>query len=199
MQPREATRPSAAAIHAPIGGQPGRVTVRRVPGVRPILPILLTAAVSSMLACLPDKHPEVDWMKPPKAYDPINTEGLTLNKAGVDTLTLKEGDERDAYIESLKGEGTFKGQAKCQSGSNTGDLEPSKWGEFQLSCEAGAILFDIELKYRLFTTREAGKPLSANAYVAFTGTLVEFSYHDDSKPRSIMASVKLDELDRIPR
>jgi hypothetical protein len=138
-------------------------------------------------------------MKAPKAYDPIGTEGLTLNKAGVDALTLAENDERDAFIESLKGEGAYKGQAKCQSGSNTGDLEPSKWGEFQLSCDAGTILFDIELKYRLFTTRAAGKPLSANAYVEFSGTLVEFSYHDETKPRSITASVKVDELSRIPR
>lgn len=147
--------------------------------------------------CLPEKHPDVDWLKPPKSYDPVNVEGLTLNKAGVDALTLKEGDERDAYIESLKAEGAFKGQAKCQSGSNTGDLEPSKWGEYQLTCTAGTILFDIELKYQLFTTRAAGKPLSANAFVEFSGTLVEFSYHDDSKPRTISANVKVDELSRL--
>lgn len=170
----------------------------RVIGLRPTL-LALTVSLAALAGCLPDKHPEVDWMKPPKGYDPIGTEGLTLNKAGVDALTLAEGDERDAFIESLKGEGAFKGQAKCQSGSNTGDLEPSKWGEFQLSCEAGTILFDIELKYRLFTTRAAGKPLSANAYVEFSGTLVEFSYHDETKPRSITASVKVDELSRIPR
>lgn len=159
--------------------------------------VMAFAGVST--GCLPDKHPEVDWMKPPKGYDPINAEGLTLNKAGVDALTLKEGDDLDAYIQSLHAEGAFKGHAKCQSGSNTGDLEPSKWGEFQLSCDAGTILFDIEVKYRLFTTRAAGKPLSANAYVEFSGTLVEFSYHDETKPRSITASVKVDELSRIPR
>ncbi len=160
--------------------------------------LVLAATVSSALAgCLPKEHPDVDWMKPPKSYDPINNEGLTLNKAGVDTLTLKEGDERDAFIRSLEAEGAFKGQAKCQNGVGTGDLEPSKWGEYQLTCDAGTILFDIELKYQLFTTREAGKPLSANAYVEFSGTLVEFSYQDESKPRSIMARVKLDEISRL--
>jgi hypothetical protein len=162
-------------------------------------PLLAATLTLALAGCLPDKHPQVDWMKPPKGYDPINTEGLTLNKAGLDTLTLKEGDDRDAFIQSLHAEGAFKGQAKCQSGSNTGDLEGSQYGEFMLSCDAGTILFDIELKYRLYTTREAGKPLSANAYVEFSGTLVEFSYHDENKPREIAASVKLDQLSRIPR
>lgn len=161
-------------------------------------PTLLAATlILATTGCLPDKHPDVDWLKPPKSYDPINTEGLTLNKAGVDALTLKEGAERDAYIESLQAEGAFKGQAKCQSGSNTGDLDVSKWGEYQLTCQSGTILFDIELKFQLFTTREAGKPLSANAYVQFSGTLVEFSYHDESKPRSISANVKVDEISRL--
>ncbi len=163
------------------------------------VPTLVLAATMSLAltACLPKEHPDVDWMKPPKSYDPVATEGLTLNKAAVDTLTLKEGEDRDAFVESLKAEGAFKGQAKCQNGVGTGDLEPSKWGEYQLTCEAGTILFDIELKYQLFTTREAGKPLSANAYVEFTGTLVEFSYHEDSSPRSISARVKVDEISRL--
>jgi hypothetical protein len=156
-----------------------------------------TVILAATTGCLPDKHPEVDWLKPPKSYDPINTEGLTLNKAGVDPLTLKEGDERDAYVESLQAAGAFKGQAKCQSGSNTGDFEESKWGEYKLACQAGVVLFDIELKYQLYTTREAGKPLSANSYVQFSGTLVEFSYHDGSKPRSISASVQVDEISRL--
>jgi len=169
----------------------------RTLGLRPTLLAATVISATFATGCLPEKHPDVDWLKPPKGYDPINAEGLTLNKAGVDALTLAEGDGRDVYIESLKAEGAFKGQAKCQSGSNTGDLEPSKWGEYQLTCTAGTILFDIELKYQLFTTRAAGKPLSANAYVEFSGTLVEFSYHDQSKPRSISASVKVDELSRI--
>lgn len=166
---------------------------------RVVRTLVLAATVSSALAgCpLPKEHPDVDWMKPPKSYDPVNTEGLTFNKAGVDALTLEEGEERDAYIETLKAKGAFKGQAKCLNGVGTGDLEPSKWGEYQLTCDAGTILFDIELKYQLFTTREAGKPLSANAYVEFSGTLVEFSYQDVSKPRSITARVQVDEINRL--
>ena len=160
--------------------------------------LVLSATVGLALAgCMPKAHPDVEWMKPPKSYDPIGTEGLTLNKAGVDAFTLEEGDERDAYVTALQAEGAFKGQAKCQSGVSTGDLEPSKWGEYQLSCDAGTILFDIEVKYQLVTTREAGKPLSANAYVEFSGTLVEFSYHEDSKPRTISARVKVDEISRL--
>jgi hypothetical protein len=162
--------------------------------------LCLLGLSSLLLMACPEKHPDVEWMKPPAAYDPINTEGLTLNKQGLDALTLKEGEEREAHIQSLMAPGTFKGQAKCQSGAGTGDLEHSKWGAYELTCDAGIILFDIELKYHLFTTREIGKPLSANAFVEFGGTLVEFDYHDESKPRSVTAKVQVDEdLRRIER
>ena len=162
--------------------------------------VLICAMACPLAAgCMPEKHPEVEWMKPPAGYDPVNTEGLTFNKAGLDALTLKEGDERDAYIEQLKA-GEFKGQAKCQSGAGTGNLEHSQWGDYELACDAGTILFDIELKYHLFTNRETGKPLSANAYVEFGGKLVEFSFHDESKPRQITAKVQVgDDLRRISK
>jgi hypothetical protein len=164
---------------------------------------LVTAAVcialSFGLGACNKAHPDPEWMKPPKAYDPVNTEGLTFNKQGLDALTLTEGDEREAYVAKLM-EGEFKGQAKCQSGAGTGDLEHSKWGAYELTCDAGTVLFDIELKYNLFTSRETGKPLSANAYVEFGGKLVEFDYHDESKPRSITAKIQVgDDLRRIPQ
>ena len=168
--------------------------------MRSTSPLVLTLALALPLAaCLPKDHPEAEWMKPPASYDPVKTEGLTFNKDGVDKLTLEEkGDKRDAYIESLKTEGTFKGQAKCSSGAGTGDLEHSQWGDYELTCDAGTVLFDIELKYHLFTSREVGKPLSANAYVEFGGTLVEFDYHDESKPRLITAKVQVgDDLRRL--
>lgn len=159
---------------------------------------VLTLAVGlGVTGCVPKPHTKPDWMKPPKSYDPVATEGLSLNKAGVDALTLKEGAEREAFVKSLQAKGAFTGQAKCKGGGGTGDLPHSQWGEYELNCVAGTILFDIELNYRLFTTREAGKPLSANAYVDFSGTLVEFRYHDDSNPRTITAMVQLDELSRI--
>jgi hypothetical protein len=162
--------------------------------------VVLTAALSSA-ACVPKEHPDPDWLKPPESYDPVEAEGLTFNKAGVDALTLKEeGEERDAYVESLKGEGKFAGQAQCKSGAGTGTQAHSKYGEFELTCTAGTILFDIELTYHLFTSRATGKPLSANAYVEFGGTLVEFDYHDDSKPRQIVAKVEVgDDLRRLER
>jgi hypothetical protein len=158
--------------------------------------LLLVSAIGVVLTGCPKAHPDVDWLKPPKSYDPIDGE-LTLNKAAIDTFTLKEGEDQAKFIESLQGEGEFVGQAKCQSGVGTGELDVSQYGEYQLTCNAGTILFDIELKYTLFTSRDAGKPLSANAYVEFTGTLVGFSYHDESKPRSIAALVKVDELSRL--
>jgi hypothetical protein len=162
--------------------------------------LLSLLAMTVCLTACPEKHPNPEWMKPPGDYDPVATEGLTLNKQGLDALTLKEGEEREAHIQSLMAPGTFKGQAKCQSGAGTGDLEHSKWGAYELTCDAGIILFDIELKYHLFTTREIGKPLSANAFVEFGGTLVEFDYHDESKPRSVTAKVQVDEdLRRIER
>lgn len=148
---------------------------------------------SSLLMACPEKHPDPEWMKPPAGYDPIGTEGLTLNKQGLDAITLEEGEKRDALVQSLMAPGTFKGQAKCQSGAGTGDLDHSKWGEYELACDAGVILFDIELKYHLFTTRAVGKPLSANAFVEFGGTLVQFDFQDQQKPRSVTAMVQVGE------
>lgn len=167
--------------------------------MRAISTLVLSAALGLVLgACVPKDHPEAEWMKAPKSYDPVNTEGLTLNKAGLDALTLEEGEAREAHIEGLMKEGEFKGQAKCKSGAGTGDLEHSKWGDYELTCDAGTVLFDIELKYHLFTKRETGKPLSANAHVGFGGTLVDFDYHDDSKPRSITAKVEVgDDIRRL--
>jgi hypothetical protein len=166
------------------------------------LPNLLVLAALSIAACgFPKEHPDPEWMKPPASYDPVETEGLTFNKAGVDALTLKEeGEERDAYVQTLMAEGKFAGQALCKSGAGTGTQAHSKHGEFELTCTAGTILFDIELTYHLFTSRATGKPLSANAYVEFGGTLVEFDYHDDTKPRQIVAKVNVGEdLRRLER
>lgn len=155
---------------------------------------MLSASLLFGLGACPKTHPKADWLEPPKSYDPVETEGLTLNKAGVDKLTLLEGDEREAHIKNeLMAEGAFKGQAKCRSGSKTGNLDHSKWGEYAMTCDAGTILFDIELKYTLYTSRETGKPLTANHYVEFGGTLVDFDYHDSSTPRSITAKVKVDD------
>ena len=169
--------------------------------MRAITPLVFGAGLSLALgACVPKDHPDAEWMKAPKSYDPVETEGLTLNKAGVDALTLAEGDEREAFIKGIQAEGVFKGQAQCRSGAKTGDLEHSKWGDYILTCGAGTILFDIELQYYIYTSREVGKPLSANAYVDFGGTLVEFDYHDSSKPRSLTAKVQVgDNLTRIEK
>jgi hypothetical protein len=162
--------------------------------------LVLSSVVAFALAgCFPKEHPDVDWMKPPKGYDPAKTEGLTLNEAGVNALSMVEGDERSAHVEALSAEGKFKGQAKCQSGAGTGELDHSQWGEYELSCTTEAVWLEVGIKYHLFTTRELGKPLSANAYVDFTGTLVEFRYHDETKPRSITAMVKVDQITRIPQ
>lgn len=158
--------------------------------------VLATALVAS-LGCDSKKN---DLLAPPADYDPINTEGLTLNKAGMDALTLTEGDARDAHVEGLKAEGKFKGQAKCSGGSGTGDMEDSQYGEYKLSCEAGTILFDIELKYFLYTTKALGRPLKGGSFVEFGGTLVEFEFLDGSKPRRMTATVAVGEdIERLEK
>ncbi len=163
--------------------------------------LFAVALAVPVMACVPKDHPDPDWLKPPESYDPIETAGLTLNKAGVDALTLKEeGEERDAYVQSLMAKDKFVGQAQCKSGAGTGSQEHSKYGEFELTCMTAPILFDIEVDFHLFTSRATGKPLSANAFVEFEGTLVEFDYHDDTKPRQIVAKVEVgDNLRRIER
>lgn len=156
--------------------------------------VLAVALFAPAAACKSNTHDKPEWLEAPESYDPVKTEGLTFNKKGLDELTLKEGEERDAYIEELKAaEGKFKGQAKCKGGSGTGDMEDSQHGEYKLTCDAGTILFDIELKYFLYTTKDKGRPLKANAHVEFGGTLVDFDYQDDSKPRSVTATVAVGE------
>ncbi len=183
-----------------IEGSRARVAAMRATASLALHTTFVLAAALALGACLPKDHPDPDWLKPPASYDPVETEGLTLNKKGVDKLTLEEGDARDAFIESLKAKGKFKGQANCKSGAGTGTQAHSKYGEFELTCTAGVILFEIKLDYHLFTSRDTGKPLSANSYVEFGGTLVEFDYRDDTTPRQLLAKVEVgDDIRRIEK
>ncbi len=152
--------------------------------------ICAATLVLSMVACDTKKN---DLLAPPAGYDPVETKGLTFNKAGLDALTLTEGEARDALVQELKAKGKFKGQAKCSGGSNTGDYEESKYGDYKLTCDAGTVLFDIELKYYLYTNRELGRPLKGGSFLEFSGTLVEFEFLDQDKPRKITATVQVDE------
>lgn len=140
-----------------------------------------------------------DLLGPPAGYDPVETKGLTLNKAGVDALTLTEGEAREAHIAGLKQGEAFRGQGQCQSGSYTGDMPVAEHGEYQLDCYAGTVLFDIELRYQLFTTADTGRPLKGGAYVDFTGRLVDLVYFESTNPRSITAKVVVGELERLKK
>lgn len=159
----------------------------------------LAAALWLSTACVPKDHSKPDWLEAPDSYDPVNKEGLTFNKAGLDKLTLLEGEERDAHVQSLMAEGAFVGQAQCKSGAHTRE-DQAEYGDYVLTCNAGTILFDIDVAYHVFTTRELGKPLSAGSYVEFTGTLVNFDYQDSAKPRHVVAMVKVgDNLEKLER
>ncbi|NVB41173.1 hypothetical protein G6O69_25260 [Pseudenhygromyxa sp. WMMC2535] len=162
-------------------------------------PLVLAATLLlPLVAC--DKKPSDDLLAPPEGYDPVETEGLTLNKAGMNALLPTEGDARAAHLEGLKAEGAFKGQAKCTGGSSTGDMEDSQYGEYKLTCDAGTVLYDIELKYYLYTTKALGRPLKGGAYVDFSGTLVDFEFIDESKPRKMTATVSVGEsIERLTK
>jgi hypothetical protein len=164
-------------------------------------PALLTLAATLLLgsACLPGGDENPEWLKAPEAYQPV-TADLTFNKTNLEAFNMMNEEERDAHLEALKGKkGSFRGQAKSKTGAGLGEGMPdSKHGEYELNGTTEAILFEITIDYHIFTTTAIGDKIAPNRYVEFSGTLIDFEFYEDAKPRRIVMKVAADTLAPIP-
>lgn len=157
--------------------------------------LLSLAATLATAACVPEQHPEPEWMKHPKAYD-IQGADLTFNKERLEAFNFLDSDEQEKHIEALKAaKGEFRGMAVFKSGAGLGAaLEDAKYGDWELSASTDPVAYEITITYEIFTTKEKGKPLAPNRAIEFTGTLVDFDFQNESKPRSITIKVVADDV-----
>lgn len=156
----------------------------------------LAAALLASSACVPKEHPEPDFMKLPESYDPVGAD-LTFNKQRLEAFNFLDQEAQSKFIEELKAKkGTFKGQAVHKAGAELGEnIEERKYGQWELSASTNdPVLYEIVVDYQVYTTPELGRPIAPNKAIEFTGTLVEFDYSADSKPRRIDIKVKADDV-----
>ncbi len=160
-----------------------------------LLALSLTAPLAA--GCVPDKDKTPDWQKPPSSWNPVEGEGLTFNKKGLDAFNSLSQADRDKWIEQMKNTpGSFVGQAIYKQGSELGEkMDDYQHGTYEIVTELpDPILYEITLNYRLYTTPDKGKNFPPNAYIQFKGTLADLRYQSESKPRKIDLKIKADEI-----
>ena len=158
----------------------------RVPTLAVSVALLLGAG------CLPDKNKDSDLLKPPKTWD-VKGESLTFGAKNLEAFNAMSGDDRDAHVESLKGNpGSFKGQARFQSATELGDkMDDRVLGHYDAYATVEeAVLFEITIEYHLFAEEKLGHGFPPGTYIEFTGTLADLVYNDESKPRKLEMKVK---------
>lgn len=164
--------------------------------MRPLTSTALAAVLLAASACSPKADGQPDFMKLPESYDPVGAD-LTFNKKRLEEFNFLEPDERAAFIDELQNKkGSFKGQAVFKAGAGLGEnIAESKYGEWELNASTNdPVLYEIVIDYQIYTSKDVGRPLAPNKAIEFTGTIVEFDYQDENKPRRIDIKVKADEI-----
>jgi hypothetical protein len=161
--------------------------------------LALLASLLAVPACgggkKKDKTPA--WQKAPTAFDPAKAEGLTFNAKGLEAFNALVGEQRDAFVESLKAQtGAFKGQAVFKQGLALGEkMDDAVHGRYEVVAEVpDPVLFEIVLGYRLYCEPELAKDIGPNSYIEFTGTLADLAFQADAKPRRLDLKVKVDKI-----
>ncbi|MEM7159172.1 MAG: hypothetical protein AAF799_40420 [Myxococcota bacterium] len=151
-------------------------------------------------ACNPsgeEKTPE--WQKPPEAYD-VQGADLTFNKQRLDAYNSMSSTERQAHIDQLKStEGSFKGQALFQNGSELGEaMDDSQYGKYEIFAQVPeAVLYEITYDIHLYSDQDFYTGVPVGTHVEFEGTLIDLEYQDSSKPRKVTFKVKASKVNRI--
>jgi len=164
--------------------------------MRALTSTALAVALLAISACENKPGGQPDFMKLPESYDPAGAD-LTFNKQRLEEFNFLDAEARQAFIEELEGKkGAFKGQAVFKAGAGLGEnIEESKYGEWELAATTkDPVLYEIIIDYDVYTTKDVGRPIAPNKAIEFTGTLVEFDYQDENKPRRIDIKVKADEI-----
>jgi hypothetical protein len=163
--------------------------------MRALLIFAIFACSAALVAgCIPDERKELEWQKPPKAWDPKG-DSLTLGAKGLEAFNRLNPEDRTGQVaEWIGSPGSFKGQAVYKMGAGVGKaMDDSDYGTYEIfAMIPDPVLYEITITYRLYTTPEVGKGLPPHAYIEFTGTLVEMDFQADDKPRKMEVKVQLD-------
>lgn len=144
-----------------------------------------------------EKQP--DWQKPPESYD-VKGADLTFNEKRLDAFNSMSSSERDAHIEELKAtEGSFKGQAIFERGTELGDkMDDAQYGKYEINAAVPEpVLYEMTLVYHLYSDQDFFTGVPPGTHVEFTGTLVDLAFQDESKPRKLTLKVKATSLERL--
>jgi hypothetical protein len=142
--------------------------------------------------------PEPEWQKPPKSFD-TKGESLTFGNKGLDAFNTKSPDDRIAWLEEMKAKpGSFKGQGIFRKREELGDkMDDRVHGKFEAFADVPPgfePLYEITIDYFLYNDADLGQGLPNGAYVEFAGTLIDFTYKEEAKPRKLEVKAKIDSL-----
>lgn len=151
-------------------------------------------------ACNPSGEKEQpDWQKPPASYD-VKGADLTFNEQRLDAFNSMSSSEREAHVEQLKAaEGTFKGQAIFERGSELGEaMDDAQYGKYEINAAVPEpVLYEMTLVYHLFSDQDFFTGVPPGTHVQFTGTLADLQFQDESKPRKLTLKVKASSVERL--
>jgi hypothetical protein len=159
----------------------------------------LVLAVVSLPACQGTPGaPEPEWQKPPKAFD-TKSDSLTFGHKGLDEFNTKSVDDRTAWLAEMVGKpGSFKGQGVFRKREELGEkMDDRVHGRFEVFADVPIgfePLYEITIDYFLYSDTDFGPTLPNGAYVEFAGTLIDFTFKEEAKPRKLEVKAKIDSL-----
>lgn len=147
-------------------------------------------------ACNTNKYADPKYMEPPKSYDPKNAD-LSFNEKSLKAFNSMSDDERAAHVEklvatpgSLKGQGTFQRDEEL-----TDKIDDSKYGKIVAWVSVpDPVWLEVKVEYQLFSDTRLVSGLAPNTHVEFTGTMLDYVYEDNSKPRRLEIKLKADAI-----
>jgi hypothetical protein len=188
-RPSEAAASGRRAWHV-------RAKVLGFQAMRKALALAFGISAVALAACVPNRHDDPEWQKPPKSFDPKGAD-LSFNAKRLEAYNTMSEDERAAEIERMRGAaGSFKGQAVFKRATELGDkMDDAQYGKHEVwAVVPEPVLFEITLEYLLYSDQDLGSKLPPGAHIEFVGTLADISYVSDAKPRKMELKVKADSI-----
>lgn len=166
---------------------------------RPSRFVALTLFACGLLgaaACNTNKYANPKYMDPPKSFDPKGAE-LSFNEKSLKAFNTMSDDERAAHIAKLAAApGSFKGQGTFQRDEElTEKIDDSKYGKIVAWITVpDPVWLEVKVEYQLFSDTRLISGLAPNTHVEFAGTLLDYVYEDNSKPRRLEVKLKADSI-----
>jgi hypothetical protein len=150
-------------------------------------------------ACIPDKHKEPEWQKPPQSWNP-KTDEMTFGAKNLEAFNAMSASEREAHLQALKDKaGAVKGQAQFQRALEIGEnVSEAQYGKHEVHATIPEpVLYEITVEYFLYANDPIGQGFAPGTYTEFTGTLADAVFADDAKPRKLEIRLKDVTLNRL--